>query len=85
MNRITILLSLIFNLGISQSSSWVQQKILTSSDAAAEDYFGGRVSIDGDYAVVGAYGNDDVGSKSGSAYIFIRSEYLTLHFKNIIS
>ncbi|EPR73009.1 quinoprotein [Winogradskyella psychrotolerans RS-3] len=31
------------------------------------------MSIDGYYAIVGAYGNDDAGSDSGSAYIFVRS------------
>jgi len=53
--------------------SWTQQEKLTASDGASLDYFGKSVSISGDYAVVGAYGNDDNGSQSGSAYIFIRS------------
>ncbi|MDP7029914.1 MAG: FG-GAP repeat protein, partial [Phycisphaerales bacterium] len=46
---------------------------LTAGDAAVEDYFGYSVSIDGSYAIVGAYGNDDDGGKGGSAYIFRRS------------
>jgi hypothetical protein len=50
--------------------SWVQQQKLTASDGDAEDYFGLSVSINGNYAIVGAYGNDDAGSDSGSAYIF---------------
>ncbi len=55
-------------------TTWTQQAGLTSSDGAAGDYFGVRVSIDGDYAIVGAY-KKDVGGNSdqGKAYIFHRS------------
>jgi len=54
-------------------STWTQQAKLTASDAAAGDLFGDPVSVSGDTAVVGAYGNDDAGSWSGSAYVFTRS------------
>jgi hypothetical protein len=54
-------------------ASWNQQAKLTASDGAAEDVFGQSVSISGDYAVVGAYLDDDSGLSSGSAYIFKRS------------
>ena len=43
---------------------------LTASDAAADDWFGRSVAIDGNIVIVGAYGNDDDGSYSGSAYLF---------------
>ena len=43
---------------------------LTASDAAADDRFGVAVGISGNTAVVGAYGDDDAGSSSGSAYLF---------------
>ena len=43
---------------------------LTAGDGTADDYFGCCVSISGDTAIVGAYGDDDRGSDSGSAYIF---------------
>ena len=43
---------------------------LTASDAAAEDLFGSSVAISGTTAIVGAVGDDDAGSRSGSAYIF---------------
>lgn len=56
-----------------EGESWVEQAKLTASDGAAMDYFGwGGVSISGDYAIVGANGDDDEGSNSGSAYIFKR-------------
>ena len=52
---------------------WVQQNKLLASDGAAYNHFGSSVSIDGDYAIIGAYRDDDNGNFSGSAYIFIRS------------
>ena len=54
-------------------TNWVQQVKLTISDANDKDYFGWDVSISGDYAVVGAGGEDDNGPDSGSAYIFKRN------------
>ena len=51
-------------------ASWTQTAKLAASDAAAGDFFGFSVSISGDRAIVGAFGNDDAGSSSGSAYIF---------------
>ncbi len=49
---------------------WGQVTKLTAPDGAAEDYFGIAVTIAGDTVIVGAYGDDDNGSFSGSAYIF---------------
>ena len=54
-------------------SSWTQQAKLTASDAAVDDYLGSAVSLSGDTVAVGAYGDDDSGSYSGSAYVFTRS------------
>lgn len=51
-------------------TSWSQQAKLTAADGAAYDYFGWSVSISGDCAIVGAYGDDDKGLGSGSAYVF---------------
>ncbi len=51
-------------------SNWVELQKLIASDGADSDYFGYSVSISGDYAIVGAYGDDDHGSSSGSAYIY---------------
>ena len=59
-------------------SSWNQVTKITASDGAPNDMFGSSVSISGDYAIVGAFGNDDNGTESGSAYIF------DLHFSNNI-
>ena len=43
---------------------------ITASDGAANDYFGGRVAVGNGRIVVGANGDGDNGSDSGSAYIF---------------
>ncbi|GAF91309.1 unnamed protein product, partial [marine sediment metagenome] len=51
-------------------SSWAEEQKLLASDGEANDYFGHAVAISGDTAVVGAYGDDDNGSSSGSAYVF---------------
>jgi hypothetical protein len=51
---------------------WVQKQKLTASDGSAYDYFGFSVSISGDYAIVGAFFDDDKEDESGSAYIFKR-------------
>ncbi len=55
------------------AGAWTQQARLTASDGAAGDDFGYSVGIDGDTVVVGAPDDDDVGTTSGSAYIFVRS------------
>jgi len=54
-------------------TSWIEQDKLLASDGAADDWFGRFVSIDGDYAIVGAIGDDDNGDSSGSAYVFTLS------------
>ncbi|MBT3947423.1 MAG: hypothetical protein HOF39_04615, partial [Candidatus Marinimicrobia bacterium] len=50
---------------------WHQQAKINASDKASGDNFGNSVSINGDYAIVGA--KNDGGYSEGAAYIFIRS------------
>ncbi|MCH8153181.1 MAG: YqaJ viral recombinase family protein [Planctomycetes bacterium] len=52
--------------------SWVQEAKLTASDGAADDFFGLSVAVSGELVVVGAVGDDDNGSLSGSAYMFVK-------------
>ena len=59
---------------VRSNTSWAQQGKLTASDAAGSDAFGETVAIDGDTVVVGATGNDEGGSGSGSAYVFLRTD-----------
>lgn len=43
---------------------------LTAGDGAGFDEFGNAVALDGNTIAVGAYGDDDDGQRSGSAYLF---------------
>ncbi len=54
-------------------ANWFQVTKLTANNGAKDDLFGSSVSISGEYAIVGAPGDDDLGGKSGSAYIFRRN------------
>lgn len=54
-------------------SIWTQQVKLNANDSAQFDRYGYSVSVNGDTAVIGAYGDDDAGSYSGSAYVFTRN------------
>jgi hypothetical protein len=47
-------------------TDWVQEGKLTPSDGAVEDYFGYVVSVSGGSVVIGAVGDDDRGTHSGS-------------------
>ncbi|HFD11637.1 MAG TPA: hypothetical protein ENJ32_04105, partial [Crenotrichaceae bacterium] len=58
------------------ASGWANvshNALLVAADGASSDYFGGSVAVDGNTILVGANGDDDAGSKSGSAYLFTRS------------
>jgi hypothetical protein len=57
----------------SLTAGWTQRAKLLATDGAADDNFGGSVAISGDTVAVGAYGDDDKGSYSGSAYIYTRN------------
>ena len=56
------------------TDTWGQVRKLVASDGAPLDLFGKAVALSGDVAVVGAFGNDDTGESSGSAYIFERNQ-----------
>jgi len=72
-------------------TSWSQQQKIVASDRAVGDYFGYSVSISGDYAVVGAYGEDEdtsganTKSYAGSAYIFASSSATSVELENFTS
>ncbi len=55
---------------VRSGTTWTQNQRLTASDASAGHKFGSSVSVSGDYAVVGAYGDN---SREGSAYVFVHS------------
>lgn len=51
-------------------SSWSESAKLTAGDGTADDLFGTSVSLSGNRALVGAYGDDDNGTDSGATYVF---------------
>jgi hypothetical protein len=71
---------------IRNGTVWTQQQKLTTSDGAVSDLFGVSVSISGDTAIVGAWGNDTAGgSNAGSAYVFTRSAGLWTEQQQLIA
>ena len=67
------ILIIVLFLSTTLSADWGNEQQLTAYDGSAYDYFGNSVSISGDYAIVGAWGDDVAGIDRGSAYIFYRS------------
>jgi hypothetical protein len=55
------------------TDNWGEVTKLTASDTADTDLFGRSVSISGDYAIVGAYGENGAGADRGAAYVFYRN------------
>lgn len=53
--------------------TWTQQAKLSPSDGAPHDKFGSSVGITSGFAAVGSFLDDDLGSESGSLYIYEQS------------
>jgi hypothetical protein len=53
-----------------EGTVWNEPAKLLASDGELHDWFGYSVSISGDFAAIGAIGDDDNGQYSGAAYIF---------------
>ncbi|HPF41595.1 MAG TPA: FG-GAP repeat protein [Phycisphaerae bacterium] len=49
---------------------WTHEDKLVASNAAFNDHFGAAVAIDGNDAIVGAWGNNALGARAGAAYVF---------------
>ncbi len=52
---------------------WTEEQRLAAPDAAQQDEFGSSIALAGTILVVGASGDDDLGSESGSAHVFRRT------------
>ena len=52
---------------------WMEEAKLSPSDGDAGDFFGWTGVIHGDTAIIGAFGDDELGTDSGSAYVFVRN------------
>ncbi len=64
----------IFHKNQGGTDNWGEVKKIQASDIQASDFFGLRVSISGDYAIVGSKNEDTGGSKAGAAYIFYKDQ-----------
>jgi hypothetical protein len=54
------------------TGQWGNEQKIQAGDRQAQDEFGISVSISGDYAIVGAYYEDEGGTDAGAAYVFKR-------------
>lgn len=54
--------------------TWAEQAKLVGDDTGVGDLLGQVVALSGDTAVLGAVGDTPVGTNSGSAYVFVRSD-----------
>lgn len=61
-------------MGKNNYQQWTLDKVLSASDANAYDYFGRSVAICETTIVVGADGNDEMGSSAGAVYVFDRKK-----------
>lgn len=55
-------------------AAWSATALLSASDGQISDWFGFSVALHGRVALVGAYFDDDFGSTSGSAYVYVKSD-----------
>jgi len=73
------------------SGVWVQTKKLVASDRDEDDWFGFSVAIDGDYAIVGTYKEEEDASgvntffRAGSAYIFEKTNGVWAQTQKIVA
>lgn len=56
-----------------QAGVWQEVDKVVASDAEAAEYFGTAVAMTAEHAVVGAYGESDVGPNGGAAYVLERA------------
>ncbi|MBN1698526.1 MAG: Ig-like domain-containing protein [Spirochaetales bacterium] len=53
--------------------TWGEYAELPNPDPEQSDYFGFDAAIDGDYAVIGAYRDDEIDTNAGAVYVFQRT------------
>lgn len=68
-----LLIALLFISTSLLCSDWTVMDKVRASDGDDNDKFGISVSVDGDYALIGSSEDEDQGSNTGSAYIFVRN------------
>ena len=68
---------------VGSGGSWNQQAKLTADDGEVGDEFGSSVAINGNMVVVGAPSDLDMGKRSGSVYVFVRSGNIWTQLKKL--
>jgi len=63
----------VFGRDVGGTNNWGQITKLHAGDPQPGDFFGLSVSVDGDFVIIGAPGDDPYGASSGSAYVFGRN------------
>ena len=60
---------------VRSGTTWSEEQKLIASDHEVFDYFGGSVALEGDTALIGAIGGDNLGPSkyAGAAYVFVRN------------
>ena len=58
---------------VRSAGNWTEQQKLLNSNGQVNDWFGLSVSISGDTVIVSAEGEDDDGSQSGAAFVYVRN------------
>ncbi|KAL7554555.1 hypothetical protein ACHAWF_018058, partial [Thalassiosira exigua] len=66
-------------------SAWTHQAKLLAPDGDPYDYFGVSVGIHNDTVIVGAYGDDDKGSNSGLAHVFVQKGVSWTHEAKLLT
>jgi len=56
------------------TDNWVQTDRLTAFDASEDDRYGATVATNGEYVMIGALDDDDLGVNSGSVYVYTRDD-----------
>lgn len=67
---VVILFSLMFLAQAGSDAKSLQKAKLLAADGGANDHFGIAVAVEDEYAIVGSACDDDMGTDSGSAYVF---------------
>jgi len=58
---------------VRSGNTWSFEQRIVAGDGQAGDEFGYAVALSGDTALIGAHKDDDNGTSSGSAYVFVRT------------
>lgn len=61
--------------------NWIFHEQIVPPDAAGWDQFGNAIAIEGDLAAIGAHLDDDVGTSSGSVYLYRRDTFGNWEFE----